>query len=170
MTKKHKQENKNDHKKHHKKILAILIGPPGSGKSYYCQHTLYNYFRISQDDFGKGHYKKFLEILLSGIDLIVVDRMNFSVEQRLRFVLPAKRLGYKIMYYFFTAPDNILLQRMRDRKGHPTVKSSDYNKHKELIEFFKEKYEEPNDLEQEFEMVEVKTGEEPLNDKEIKNT
>lgn len=161
--KKLKQENKKDHKKRsHKKILAVLVGPPGSGKSYYCQHTLYNYFRISQDDFGKGHYRKFLEILLSGMDLIVIDRMGFSVEQRLRFVLPAKRLGYKLTYYFFLAPDSILLQRMRDRKGHPTVKSNDYNKHKELIEFFKTNYEEPGDLEQEFEMIEVKTGEEPL--------
>jgi len=154
-----KQENKKDQKKNHKKILAILIGPPGSGKSYYCQHTLYNYMRISQDDFGKGHYKKFLETLLSGQDLIVVDRMNFNVVQRLQYVLPAQKLKYKIMYYFFTCPDNILLQRMRDRKGHPTVKSNDYNKHKELIEFFRNNYEEPGDLEQ-FEMTEVKTGEE----------
>lgn len=157
--KKLKQENKKDHKKRsHKKILAVLIGAPCSGKSYYCQHTLYNYFRISQDDFGKSYYRKFLEILLSGQDLIVIDRMNFSVEQRLRFVLPAKRLGYKISYYFFTAPDNILLQRMKDRKNHPTVSNRDFNKHKELITFFRKNYEEPGSLE-DFDMIEVVTGE-----------
>jgi len=146
-------------KKKHKKILAILIGAPASGKSYYCAHTLYNYYRISQDEQKKGHYKKFLETLLSGQDLIVIDRMNFNFVQRLQYVLPAQKLKYKIMYYFFTCPDNILLQRMRDRKGHPTVKSNDYNKHKELIEFFKNNYEEPGSLE-DFDMTEIKTGEE----------
>jgi predicted kinase len=156
--KKLKQENKKDQKKYHKKILAILIGPPGSGKSYYCQHTLYNYLRISQDEHKKGHYRKFLEVLLSGQDLIVIDRMNFNIVQRLQYVLPAQRLKYKIMYYFFLAPDNILLQRMRNRKDHPTVNNRDFNKHKELIEFFKNNYEEPGSLE-DFDMIEVVTGE-----------
>lgn len=166
MKKESKEPNK---KRSHKKILAVLIGPPGSGKSYYCQHTLYCYFRISQDDFGKGHYKKFLETLLSGQDLIVVDRMNFNIVQRLQYVLPAQRLKYKIMYYFFLAPDNILLQRMRNRKDHPTVNNKDFKKHKELIEFFKNNYEEPGSLE-DFEMTEIKTGEEPLNDKRNQET
>lgn len=155
-----KKKKKITHQK--RKILAVLIGLPCSGKTYYTQHTLFNYERISQDDMGKSYYKKFLQLLLDGKEHIVIDRVNCSIEQRLRFVLPAQRFGYKITYYFFIAPDNILLKRMRDRKGHPTVKSNDYNKHKELIEFFKTNYEEPGDLEQEFEMIEVKTGEEPL--------
>lgn len=159
-----KQENKKDQKKYHKKILAILIGPPGSGKSYYCQHCLYNYFRISQDDFKKAYYRKFLEILLSGIDLIVIDRQNFSVEQRLRFVLPAQRFGYKISYYVFSAPDDICIKRMRNRKNHPTIKTNDHETQKKVLEFFKNNYEEQGDLEQNFEIIEVKTGEEPLND------
>jgi len=159
-----KQENKKDQKKYHKKILAILIGMPGSGKTYYCQHTLYNYFRISQDDFGKGHYRKFLEILLSGIDLIVIDRMGFSVEQRLRYVLPAKQFGYKIMYYFFTCPENICMKRMKERRNHPTIKNNDYETQKKVLKFFQDNYEEPGDLEQ-FDFTEVKTGEGPLNDK-----
>jgi predicted kinase len=150
---------KQEKKKHHKKILAILIGPPGSGKSYYCQHTLYNYFRISQDNFGKGHYRKFLEILLSGMDLIVIDRMNFSIQQRLQYVLPAQKFGYKIMYYFFVAPESICLKRMKERKNHPTIKNNDHETQKKVLKFFQDKYEEPGDLEN-FDMTEIKTGEE----------
>lgn len=145
-------------KKKHKKILAILIGPPGSGKSYYCQHTLYNYERISQDDYGKAHYRKFLQFLLDGKEHLVIDRMGFSVEQRLRFVLPARRFGYKISYYIFNAPYHLLIKRLRERKDHPTVNNKDYKKHKEIIEFFQNAYEEPQLYECD-ELNEVKTGE-----------
>jgi predicted kinase len=161
MKKESKEPNK---KRSHKKILAVLVGPPGSGKSYYCQHTLFNYFRISQDDFGKGHYRKFLEVLLSGQDLIVIDRMNFSVEQRLQYVLPAKRFGYKITYYIFTAPEHICIKRMKERKNHPTISNRDYETQQKVLKFFCDYYEKPEDLEP-FEITEVKTGEDPTDDK-----
>jgi len=141
-----------------KKILAICIGCPGSGKSYYCQHTLHNYYHISQDNFGKKHYKKFLELLLNDEKLICVDRMNFSVEQRLRYVLPAKQFGYKISYYLFTCPYHICIKRMQQRKNHPTVNQNDHKKHRELLSFFENNYEKPQDWEF-HELNEVKTGE-----------
>jgi predicted kinase len=150
-------KNKDKNKKKHKKILAILIGIPGSGKTYYTQHTLFNYERISQDDMGKSYYRKFLQLLLDGKEHIVIDRANFSIEQRSRFIVPAKRFGYKITFYIFDAPYHILIKRLRERIKHPTINNKDYAKHKEILKFFSDNFEEP--IPEEFdEIVEVKTG------------
>ena len=155
---KNKHDNQNKKRKKIRKILSILIGCPGSGKTYYAQNVLNPWFRISQDEFGKLHYRKFLELLLNGETRIVVDRMGFSRDQRQRYTLPAKYMGYKIIYYLFSAPEHLLIKRMRSRLNHPTVKNTDYQKHKELIEFFSKNYEIPHYSEYD-ELIEISTGE-----------
>ena len=140
------------------KVLAILIGLPGSGKSYYCEHVLHNYFRISQDEFGKfPHYKKFLQLVLEGCPKIAIDRVNFDLMQRLRYVLPCKYFKYKIVYYHFVATEQQCLNRMKARKFHPTINPRDVEKHKEIIQRFKNEFEPIQDWEFN-EYVEVNTG------------
>lgn len=150
MGHRHKKQNRtkeNDDRPKIQKILAILIGAPGSGKSFYCHHTLNCYRRISQDDQKRGHYKIFLKSLMEEFPLIAIDRMNFNKEQRQRYSLPARFLGYKISHYIFQAPDHILIKRMRSRQDHPTIDNRNFEKHKELIEFFQNNYEEPDEKE-----------------------
>jgi len=157
-----KQEKEQKHEKTfapQPRVLAILIGFPGSGKSYYAQHCLNNYYRISQDEFGRfPHYKKFLQLLIEGCNRIVIDRVNFQRLQRLRYTLPAKYFKYKITYYHFTAPEVMCLKRMATRQNHPTINSRDTEKHKEIINQFKTQFESIEDYEFD-EYVEVKTGE-----------
>lgn len=142
--KSNKQHNKP--KKKEQKILSILIGPPGSGKTHYAKNNLYNYERVSQDDQGRRcHYFRFLDLLISGVPRIVIDRMNFSKEQRYRYTTPARYLGYKIVYYIFDIEEKLCLERMRSRRDHPTIDRRNINKHKEIYDFFIQNFQSPDD-------------------------
>lgn len=100
--------------------LILLVGPPGSGKSSYC-NQLKDFVRVSQDDQGKkGHMEVFNQALVEGKD-IIVDRMNFSKEQRNRFLLPAKKAGYTTEIIVHHVPRDICFDRMMEREGHPTI-------------------------------------------------
>jgi len=155
-----KQEKEQKHEKTfapQPKVLAILIGLPGSGKSYYAQHCLNNYYRISQDEFGRfPHYKKFLQLLIEGCSRICIDRVNFDRFQRLRYVLPAEYFRYKIVYYHFMASEEQCLKRMATRQNHPTINPRDTEKHKEIINRFKKEFHPIEDFECD-EYIEVKT-------------
>ena len=112
------------------KELVILIGPPGSGKTTYCKNHLKDYRRISQDDMGRHESMKvFKDAIKFGAEKIVIDRMNFDMAQRMRFVLPATRAGYSIKYLMFDVLDdnfNKLFKRIVERDQHPTINLGDY--------------------------------------------
>lgn len=124
--------------------LVILIGPPGSGKSTYCK-SLPWHVRISQDEMGKqGHWKKFVETLEKGTE-IVVDRMNFNFDQRMRYVEPAKKAGYRIKYVLFLIDIDVCLDRLKNRTHHPTLPAGP--KCKEVFDFYWANYREPASFE-----------------------
>lgn len=129
------------------KELILLIGAPGAGKSTYAEKFLSTHFIINQDSQGKdGHWNMFLPLLSNGNN-IVIDRMGFSVEQRKRYIEPAKKLGYKIRAIVFHTPESICKQRCYDRQNHPTIQ--DEVTANKAIHFFFSKYEKPNkELEQ----------------------
>lgn len=159
MRKRKPKKQKQQTKKDKRKILAILIGKPGSGKSTYAKNNLYNYEYVSQDEQGKiGHYINFLNLLINNTPKIVIDRMNFSVDQRMRYFVPARNLKYKISYYILDSPNSLCLKRMRERKAHPTVKRKNHKLHEKLVKFFDDNFEHPFIGEYD-EINEVKTGE-----------
>lgn len=122
--------------------LVLLVGPPGSGKSTYCQNFLKDYYRISQDDQGKKrHYELFLKAINDDVDKIVVDRMNFNKAQRAKYlsVIPEK---YHVTIVVFNVQEEELLERIKNRKNHPTLQ---YEKAKEVINFFIKNYEAPDE-------------------------
>lgn len=63
--------------------LVLLVGPPGSGKSTYSLSQVENgLLRINQDDQGKEEHLVLFNQALEQNKDIIVDRMNFSKEQK----------------------------------------------------------------------------------------
>ncbi len=111
-----------------KPLLQLLVGPPGSGKSTYSKalfyakglHTTY----INQDTQGKEHMSKFLSAIADRRD-IIVDRMNFNKEQRLRYLGPAVTNGYETEIIILHQPYDECMMRMSKRTDHQTIKTKE---------------------------------------------
>jgi len=104
------------------KTLTLLVGPQGSGKThFYNRNFAKTHTRISQDDQGKNHMNLFLQAIKEEKENIVVDRMNFSKEQRERFIKPAREAGYQISIIGFNGKLSDCFKRLLNRKNHPTL-------------------------------------------------
>lgn len=125
----------------HRPNLAIMVGPPGSGKSTYAKIAYPWHIRISQDEMGRaGHWDAFVKAIESGKE-IVIDRMNFDRHQRFRYWRPAQKAGYNITMVLFLVDSDECLRRMECREGHPTL--NDPKKYREVLDFFSKNYETP---------------------------
>jgi len=121
--------------------LVMMIGPPGSGKSTHAKLTFPWHTRISQDEMGRaGHWEKFLETLIEGRE-VLIDRMNFNREQRLRYLRPALEAGYRLNMVLFEVDRCECLRRMEQRENHPTLNDpKDYGR---VLSFYHKNYQEP---------------------------
>lgn len=131
------------------KQLVMLVGPPGSGKSTLAKkYEDQGLVRISQDDQGKsGHLDLFLQSLNDGHS-IVVDRMNFNVQQRSNYILMAKKAGYTTTIVVIHESYATCLERALKRaenEGHPTIK--DEKNARSALQVFFTKYERPKNEE-----------------------
>lgn len=134
----------------------ILVGPPGSGKSTLAQeYVSKGYNRISQDDQGKAHLDIFKHDAFIG-ENIIVDRMNFSKEQRKRYIdilkeAQVKNFGneYKIKIIVLHENKETCLARCGSRENHPTIK--DERSAQSALNTFFSKYERPTPDEGELE-------------------
>lgn len=75
--------------------LVLIVGPPGSGKSTLANSYTNGSYIVNQDRQGKDCFETIFKPLLTAKSKIIVDRMNFSKEQRQRYLEPAKNAGYK---------------------------------------------------------------------------
>jgi predicted kinase len=129
------------------KTLYILIGPQGSGKTYWATNVLLAHdqtgiIRISQDEQGKGgHHKLFKKSLEQGLS-IVVDRMNFNFEQRARYTERAFRFGYNIIFVWFDVNRETCLRRLANRQNHPTVSKT--SNHESMLDSYFNEFEFPH--------------------------
>ncbi len=104
--------------------LVILVGMQGSGKTLYCQTALSNYERLSQDDGPRrfpGILRRLQELLGNGVRRIVIDRTNPMRCQREQFAALAREAGYYVKIVYFDIPEEICRERIRRRRGHPTL-------------------------------------------------
>ncbi len=128
------------------KFLYILIGPQGSGKTYYAERTLQGAVRVSQDDQGKaGHFEAFEKAFKAGSD-IVVDRINHLREQRRRYTENARKSGYRICFIWFDADRQLCMNRLAHRKDHPTIRQDRDNHERILATYFRD-FEHPEHYE-----------------------
>jgi RNA ligase len=105
------------------KILVLLMGPQGSGKTTYCLTHLADYLRISQDEQGRGgHWAAFEEAVKRGERRIVVDRINPLRYQRKRYLALAKEHGYFTHIVWLNVDRELCLRRIRERGEHPTLR------------------------------------------------
>lgn len=134
--------------------LVILIGPPGSGKTTYCRKEFPNHSRVNQDDQGKNHINLFRSYLRDGVD-IIVDRMNFSVAQRARYIIPAIRAGYFIKIVQLNTDFGVCIKRIIERDDHPTIPQGSYFTAAKCVTFFEKNFEHVEDFEyDEYETIE----------------
>jgi len=123
--------------------LVVLIGLPGSGKTYYATTTLTDYKRISQDDQGRdGHKLEFGGGLIDGKSM-VIDRVNFNVEQRQRYVKAAREYGYQIKFVWFDIDYHTCFERVKNRNEHPTLGPDDDELATRVIRTFEELFVKP---------------------------
>lgn len=123
------------------KELVLLIGLPGSGKTTYCKEQLPDHVRVSQDDQGRyGHKNFFTELLKAGATRIVVDRVNSERGQRMFYVDKARAAGYQIRYIQFIVGVDQCVDRVLNRKDHPTLKTVDRGEIKKIIDTFEWSY------------------------------
>lgn len=126
--------------------LILLVGPPGSGKSTRAyEYEKQGFVRVSQDDSGKqGHMDLFHTHILNEKN-IICDRMNFSTQQRNRYLIPAKEAGYETEIVVLHENYDTCLTRCLKREGHPTIK--DEVAAKQALNTFFSKYERVQDSE-----------------------
>ncbi|MCB9878149.1 MAG: AAA family ATPase [Planctomycetes bacterium] len=98
---------------------VLLIGIPASGKSsFYAARFAHSHVRVNRDMLRTPHREQelFTTLLRIGQPL-VVDNTNVSVEQRQRFVAPARAAGFRVEGYYLASKLADCLPRNAAREG-----------------------------------------------------
>lgn len=126
--------------------LILLVGPPGSGKSTLAkQYESERFIRINQDDQGKKEHLELFEKAIKNGDDIIIDRLNFNLIQRQRYLSPAKIEGYDTKIIVLHENSATCMSRMKHRTDHPTIK--DERNASQALNMFMTKYERVQDNE-----------------------
>ena len=130
-----------------KPVLIVLVGLPGSGKSTFCQKEEYKaYVRISQDEQGKLQHMMMFEDALEARRNIIIDRCNFNVDQRKRYLKPGKEEGYHTIIIWFRRDSKTCIDRINQRKDHPNLAAGN-EKIESVVKMFEGMFVAPSDTE-----------------------
>lgn len=133
--------------------VIVLCGVPGSGKSSFTEKYK-NYIVVSQDQLGSRTMclSLFRKSLADGKN-IIVDRCNINKMQRTLWINIAKEFGAEINCVALITEPKVAIERILNRKDHPTIKS-DYSVEKveQIVYNFVSTYEAPT-LEEGFRKV-----------------
>ncbi len=98
---------------------VIFIGVQASGKStFFREHFFDTHVRINLDMLKTRHREQILlEACLRGKQSFVVDNTNPTIEDRKRYILPAKQAHFEVIGYYFKAPITASIQLNLRRSG-----------------------------------------------------
>lgn len=123
--------------------LILMVGPSGSGKSTFALEQS-GFVYINQDLQQKQHlilFKKAIEEKKN----VIVDRLNFSLEQRNRYLVPAKDAGYETEIIVLHESYDTCMKRCQNRTDHLSIKTQDDASN--ALNMFFSKYERVSDSE-----------------------
>ncbi len=131
------------------KEVIVLVGAQGSGKSTLAKTLGGCYYAIiSRDDMGdKLHREEFKYHLKNGTPRIIVDKINQTINKRAEWLLPAKQAGYVTTIIDITEHPSVCFERMKKRRGHPTIKHDDTTTMLRALYTFYSQYEKPQEFE-----------------------
>jgi predicted kinase len=107
--------------------LVVLVGLPGAGKStFYRQRFGSSHLHVSKDNMPNRQRREQLQIELLRHALgegqsVVVDNTNVSVEQRAGIIGEARRLGARVVGYYFECTTQECVNRNFGRQGHARI-------------------------------------------------
>ncbi|MBD2446652.1 AAA family ATPase [Nostoc sp. FACHB-152] len=95
----------------------IFIGIQGAGKSTFYRNYFFNtHIRINLDMLKTRHREHiFLQACLEAQQRFVVDNTNPTVENRERYIIPAKTNGFRVVGYYFQSKLEDCKQRNNQR-------------------------------------------------------
>ena len=82
---------------------VILCGIQGTGKSTFCRERLFHtHVRINMDMLNSRHRETILlTACLNAQQPFVIDNTNPTIEERARYIAPAKAAGLRVIGYYF---------------------------------------------------------------------
>jgi predicted kinase len=98
---------------------VILIGIQASGKStFYKEKFIDTHVRLNLDLLRtRNREKLFLEVCLLTKQKFVVDNTNPTIEERKRYIIPAKEAGFRVTGYYFASNISSIVERNKFREG-----------------------------------------------------
>ncbi|OUL32649.1 ATP-binding protein [Nostoc sp. 106C] len=101
----------------------ILIGIQGAGKSTFYRHHFFNtHIRINLDMLKTRHREQIIfQACLEAKQPFVVDNTNPTVEERRRYITPAKAKGFRVVGYYLQALLEDCKQRNNQRPSKQIV-------------------------------------------------
>ncbi|MBH8575725.1 ATP-binding protein [Nostocaceae cyanobacterium CENA369] len=101
----------------------IFIGIQGAGKSTFYRDRFFNtHIRINLDMLKTRHREQiFLQACLEAKQPFVVDNTNPTVEERKRYITPAKAKGFQVVGYYFQSELEECKKRNSQRNSEQIV-------------------------------------------------
>ncbi|MDZ8186280.1 MAG: ATP-binding protein [Nostoc sp. ChiSLP02] len=101
----------------------IFIGIQGAGKSTFYRTQFFNtHIRLNLDMLKTRHREQILlEACLKAKQPFVVDNTNPTVEERKRYIIPAKDKGFRVLGYYFDSKLEECKQRNSQRPHEQIV-------------------------------------------------
>ncbi|HIK03982.1 MAG TPA: ATP-binding protein [Trichormus sp. M33_DOE_039] len=102
---------------------VIFIGIQGAGKSTFYSNYFFNtHIRINLDMLKTRHREQiFLQACLEGKQSFIIDNTNPNIEERQRYIIPAKAQGFRVVGYYFQTELEECKQRNSQRPAKQIV-------------------------------------------------
>ncbi len=96
---------------------VIFVGIQGAGKSTFCRERFYDsHVRINLDMLRTRYREELLfKACLNAKQPVVVDNTNPTIEERAKYIMPAKQVGFRVVGYYFASKVDDCKQRLEQR-------------------------------------------------------